>query len=466
MAAALESNIGVNWGTMMSHPLDPKVVVQMLKANGINKVKLFDADPWTMSALAGTGIQVMVAIPNDQLARMSSSYDNAKDWVNENVTGYDYNGGVNIKYVAVGNEPFLKSYNGSFLHTTFPALKNIQQALHDAGVGDRIKATVPLNADVYASPQNDPVPSAGSFRPDIRSLMTGIVKFLRANSSPFVINIYPFLSLYQDPDFPSDYAFFDGCSRPVDDRGTRYTNVFDASLDTLVWSLRKAGVPDMRVVVGEVGWPTDGDARANAAAARKFYGGLLRKLAKGAGTPMRKGRRLEVYLFGLFDEDTKSVEPGNFERHWGIFRYDGKAKFKMDLAGKGNGGTCPVEARGVEHLPREWCVFDEGADSSSLAAVPDSVNYACSSADCTPLGLGCSCHGLSAKGNVSYAFNAYFQTMDQDARACDFGGLAAITAKDPSTDKCYFPVQIVSGAGGAAASLLALMLATLALLVS
>ena len=52
--------LGVNWGTQATHKLPPDTVVQMLKDNGIQKVKLFDADESTMSALAGTGIEVMV----------------------------------------------------------------------------------------------------------------------------------------------------------------------------------------------------------------------------------------------------------------------------------------------------------------------------------------------------------------------------------------------------------------------
>jgi hypothetical protein len=98
--------------------------------------------------------------------------------------------------VAVGNEPFLKSYNGSFINITFPALKNMQRALNEAGFGQHIKAVVPLNADVYSSPANMPVPSAGSFRRDINALMVDIVNFLHMNDAPFVVNIYPYLSLY------------------------------------------------------------------------------------------------------------------------------------------------------------------------------------------------------------------------------------------------------------------------------
>lgn len=88
--------LGVNWGTMATHKLPPDTVVQLLKDNGIQKVKLFDAEQSTMSALAGTSIEVMVAIPNDQLQVMAN-YGRAKEWVRRNVTRYNFNGGVNIK---------------------------------------------------------------------------------------------------------------------------------------------------------------------------------------------------------------------------------------------------------------------------------------------------------------------------------------------------------------------------------
>lgn len=88
--AAADGNavdVGVNWGSQLSHPLLPKSVVQMLKENGILKVKLFDADPWPVGALVDSGIEVMLGIPNDMLETMNS-YGNAQDWVKENVTSY------------------------------------------------------------------------------------------------------------------------------------------------------------------------------------------------------------------------------------------------------------------------------------------------------------------------------------------------------------------------------------------
>ncbi|XP_009353157.2 glucan endo-1,3-beta-glucosidase 8-like [Pyrus x bretschneideri] len=455
--------LGVNWGTMATHKLPPETVVQMLKDNGIQKVKLFDAEESTMSALAGSGLEVMVAIPNDQLAVMTS-YKRAKEWVRRNVTRYNFNGGVNIKYVAVGNEPFLTSYNGSFLNVTLPALQNIQNALNEAGVGDSVKATVPLNADVYNSPENNPVPSAGRFRTDILQLMTEIVQFLDKNQAPFTINIYPFLSLYGNDDFPFNYAFFDGDTNPIVDTGTgiQYTNVFDANFDTLVSSLKAVGFGNMPIVVGEVGWPTDGDKNANAGNALRFYNGLLTRLGTNRGTPLRPGY-IEVYLFGLIDEDAKSIAPGSFERHWGIFGYDGQPKFPVDLSGQGQNKLL-VPAKNVQYLSKKWCMFNPNAkDVSKLA---DNINYACTFSDCTALEYGSSCNNLDANGNASYAFNMYYQVQNQDDLSCNFQGLATLTTQNISQGNCNFIIQIATSSAFSLTPSSSLFVALLAMLLS
>jgi len=95
-AAPGAAALGMNWGTQASHPLPPKAVVQVLRDNGIKKVKLFDTDFAAMSALAGSGIEVMVAIPNVLLDRITD-YDTAKEWVRHNVSRYNFDGGVTIK---------------------------------------------------------------------------------------------------------------------------------------------------------------------------------------------------------------------------------------------------------------------------------------------------------------------------------------------------------------------------------
>ncbi|CAL9148887.1 unnamed protein product [Musa hybrid cultivar] len=219
----------------------------------------------------------MVGIPNDMLAMLATSMKAAQNWVSRNVSEYIY-GRVHIRYFSIGNEPFLETDNGSFLHTTFPALQNIQGALIKAGLSSQVKVTIPLIADVYQSSSGRP--SDGDFRADIHDLVLTIVKFLSDNAAPFTVNIYPFISLYGDPNFPVDYGT------------TNYTNMFDANHDTLIWALKKNGYGDLPIIVGEIGWPTDGDMNANTQYAQRFNQGFMNHI--------------------LINEDEKSIRPGNF----------------------------------------------------------------------------------------------------------------------------------------------------------
>ncbi|OIW03069.1 hypothetical protein TanjilG_19349 [Lupinus angustifolius] len=429
------SGIGVNWGTQSSHPLPPSTVVKMLKDNGIQKVKLFDADSDILDALKKSGIQVMVGIPNDMLYTLANSVQAAEKWVSKNISAHVSSGGVDIRYIAVGNEPFLSTYNGTFESTTLPALQNIQSALIKSGLGNQVKVTVPMNADVYLSSSDKP--SDGDFRPDIHDLMLQIVKFLSQNNAPFTVNIYPFISLYLDANFPVDFAFFNGFQTPINDNGRIYDNVLDANHDTLVWALQKNGFGNLPIIVGEIGWPTDGNRNANIQYAQRFNQGFMSRFLAGKGTPIRPGP-IDAYLFSLIDEDSKSIQPGNFERHWGMFYFDGKPKYLLSLGTRTNG---LVGASGVSYLPKKWCVLKPSANLNSDQVAP-SVSYACQNADCTSLGYETSCGGLDVRGNLSYAFNSYYQVNDQIDSACKFPGLSVVTDNDPSTPNCKFIIMI------------------------
>ncbi|CAI8614342.1 unnamed protein product [Vicia faba] len=78
----------------------------------------------------------MVVIPNIMLERISNDPKAADAWVYQNVTTYLFPDGVNIEYVVVG-------------------------------LGTKIKFIVPFNANIYYSPDANPVPSAGDLRPEI-----------------------------------------------------------------------------------------------------------------------------------------------------------------------------------------------------------------------------------------------------------------------------------------------------------
>lgn len=330
----------------------------------------------------------------------------------------------------------MQTYNGTFLDTTFPALQNVQSALIKAGLANQVKVTVPLNADVYTTDSGGP--SGGDFRADIHDRMIAIVKFLSDNGGPFTVNIYPFISLYGDANFPVEYAFFDGNGTPVNDGGTSYSNMFDANYDTLVYALRKNGYGNLPIIVGEIGWPTDGDRNANVEYARRFNQGFLSHVSGGKGTPMRPGP-IEFYMFSLIDEDAKSIQPGNFERHWGIFTYDGQPKYQLNLGATNSGSL--VRARDVKYLEKKWCVLKPSVKLDDPQLAP-SVSYACGLADCTSLGYGTSCSGLTVQANISYAFNSFYQINNQLDVACKFSGLAVVTRSDPSVGTCRYGIMI------------------------
>ena len=192
-----------------------------------------------------------------------------------------------------------------------------------------------------------------------------------------------------------------------------------------------------------------------AGSAYRFYNGLLPRLGENRGTPLRP-TYIEVYLFGLLDEDAKSIAPGEFERHWGIFKFDGQPKFPIDLSGQGQNKLL-IGAENVTYQPKKWCMFNtEAKDLTKLAA---NIDYACTFSDCTALGYGSSCNTLDANGNASYAFNMYFQVKNQDEDACIFQGLATITTKNISQGQCNFPIQIVASTASSFSSSLVLLIA-------
>ena len=121
--------------------------------------------------------------------------------------------------------------------------------------------------------------------------------------------------------------------------------------------------------------------------------------------------------------------------------------YKSDRLDLGRGLRSPESARGVEYLPARWCVANDNGGGFSGGSAAAAAKEACLGADCTALGPGGSCSNVSWPGNVSYAFNRYYQERGQSPGSCDFGGLGLITTVDPSGDRCRFTIGL--GASGA-----------------
>ncbi|EFJ19162.1 hypothetical protein SELMODRAFT_233394 [Selaginella moellendorffii] len=423
LVGSSRAQVGVNWGTQVSHPLHAPSVVKMLQKNSFTRVKMFDTDASVLHALAGSNIEVMVGIPNTMLETLSSSMHAARNWVESNVTWYlKYpKRRVDIRYVAVGEEPL----HDVRLDAVIGAVKNIRAALDKQTRTRDIKTTIPFSAGIVTS--NSFTPSTGNFiRPDE---MKTILELLSDSKSPFTVNIHPFISSVNDPSFPLDFAFFDGDFPFQQDQGNNYTNAFDAIFDTVVSALKQAGFPDMPIIVGGTGWPTDCNLQANPQNAKRFNQGLVKRIESSRGTPLRPGK-LHAYIFSLVDEDRK--KPG-YERHWGIFQYDGTRKYDLTLLGARELENVPD----VEYMPARWCVSNDATDG-----LEQRINATCQQVDCSPLLEGGSCNFLTVSERASYAFNSNYQLNDQATSSCDpeFG---RVVRDDPSHGNCRFMRQIV-----------------------
>lgn len=139
-------DIGVNWGILSSQRLAPSIVVKLLQANHIMKVKLFDADPKVLEALIGSDIQVMVGITNDLLETLSSSSEAADMWVRDNVVRYAFNGGVNIMYILIFwlsmclyQLYFISSFGNLIVHYTITKNSSLQQVLTSEKLNELLK---------------------------------------------------------------------------------------------------------------------------------------------------------------------------------------------------------------------------------------------------------------------------------------------------------------------------------------
>ncbi|GFP97975.1 glucan endo-1 3-beta-glucosidase 9 [Phtheirospermum japonicum] len=436
-ALARVDGYGVNWGTAASHPLPPQKVAELLKANNIAKVKLFDANPLVLQSLSGSSIRVTVGIPNYMLRSLNSSLKAAEGWVHDNLTRFVSDGAsrVLIDYVAVGDEPFLQSYGEQFYPFVVGAATNIQTALFKANLAQRVKVVAPCSFDVFLSDFN--LPSKARFRPDVNRTMIELLTFLNKHQSPFFVSISPFQIYHENKNLSLDFCLFRETAHTRNDSHKTYKNSFDLSFDTVTAALSIAGFPQIDVVVGQIGWPTDGAPNATSLIAEEFMKGLIDNLhSRSAKSSKRQDLPTEIYFFSLLDEDKRSIASGNFERHWGVFTFDGQPKYRVDF---GQGSKTLVNAQDVQYLSPKWCVVNNNKDLSNATSL---ALEACAVADCTAMSLGGSCFNLSWPGNISYAFNSYYQLHDQNAESCNFAGLGLITTVDPSVDSCRFFVGL------------------------
>lgn len=213
-----------------------------------------------------------------------------------------------------------------------PAIINIHKALVQLGLDRYIQVSSPSSLAVLG--ESYP-PSAGSFKPEVSSVMQQLLAFLEATKSPFWINAYPYFAYKDNPkEIPIDYVLFNR-NIGMTDPNTRlhYDNMMYAQVDAVAFAAAKLGYRNIEVRVAETGWPSKGDAGEIGASpmnAATYNRNLMMRQFAGEGTPARRNARLDVYIFALFNEDMK---PGpTSEKNYGIFQPDGSLAYNLGFS--------------------------------------------------------------------------------------------------------------------------------------
>ncbi|KAL5705439.1 hypothetical protein ACHQM5_023741 [Ranunculus cassubicifolius] len=231
--------IGVNYGRIANNLPPPAKVVELLKTQGINQVKLYDTEASVLKALSGSN-NIMAYYPSTQIIA-----------------------------IAVGNEVFVDPNNTTdFL---VPAMKNVQAALLSNKLDSTIKISSPIALGCL---QNSYPSSAGSFKPELtESVIKSMLDLIRQTGSHLMVNAYPFFAYESNSDVISlDYALFRENPGVVDSgNALKYFSLVEAQLDAVYAAMSALKYDDIKIVVSETGWPSKGNVRV-----RECFSLLLR----------------------------------------------------------------------------------------------------------------------------------------------------------------------------------------------
>ncbi|KAF0932010.1 hypothetical protein E2562_007820 [Oryza meyeriana var. granulata] len=321
--------LGINYGQVGNNLPSPAQVVSLLASLRIGKVRIYDVNPQVLAAFAGTGIELIVTVPNDLVQPMAASPGQALQWVTASVRPYFP--ATRVTGIAVGNELFTDD-DEALKASLVPAMRNLHAALAQLGMDGYVHVSTANSLAVLATSYP---PSQGAFTAEVAPLMSQFLKFLAETNAPFWINAYPYFAYKDDPTRVSlDYALSNPYHVGAIDPYTRlqYTSMLYAQVDAVSFAAARLGYNSIPVFVSETGWPSKGDTDevgATVENARAYNRNLLLRQAAGEGTPLRPRQRLEVYLFALFNEDMK---PGpTSERNYGLYQPDGRMVYNVGL---------------------------------------------------------------------------------------------------------------------------------------
>lgn len=185
--------LGINYGQVGNNLPSPAQVVSLLASLRIGKVRIYDANPQVLAAFAGTGIELIVTVPNDLVRPMAASPGEALQWVSSSVRPYFP--ATRVTGIAVGNE-VLTDDDEALKAALVPAMRNLHAALAQLGMDGYVHVSTASSLAVLATSYP---PSQGAFTAEVAPLMAQFLRFLAETNAPFWINAYPYFAYKGDP---------------------------------------------------------------------------------------------------------------------------------------------------------------------------------------------------------------------------------------------------------------------------
>lgn len=313
------ATIGIDLG-LVSNQLPPiSEIVQLLKSRSVTNVRIYDASVNVLKAFVNQGIAVSVTVPNPNVVSLANNQQAATDWVKANVQPF----ASTIDRVAVGNEWLNNPSNDP--SKLLLAMQNVNTALTSLGVNKKV-----TTAHAYDIVDGFP-PSAGTFKN--AGVMTQILAFLKRTDSAFMVNIYPYFTYSYSPNTINlNYALGNAGAPSVKDSGSgkTYTNLMDAQIDTVISAMKRVGYGDVRLILGETGWPSAGGMGATVNNAKAFNQNIVKQALGGKGTPLWPGVNIRTYIFALFNENLKTGP--DVERNFGLYYPTKKPVYDINLS--------------------------------------------------------------------------------------------------------------------------------------
>ncbi|GAB4831871.1 hypothetical protein Ancab_005886 [Ancistrocladus abbreviatus] len=271
--------------TTFDHLPPPEHVAATHQGLKISSVRLPNSDSSTVRAFPYSNISLFLSIPNIHIPAIAAKRSNALVWLYHHVVPFYPR--AHISAISVGAD--VPNAKFDLTDDLLPPIHNVHITLHQLGIRQISVSTTFSLVNILT---NSFPPSTAKFQQPVDELVVKpLLQFLEETNSSFFVNMYPY--------------------------------------HVLINAMAVAGHEDIPVVVTETGWRSSGtEADANELYADK---GLIRRLKSGTGSPLRKERVSQAYVYELFDQQNARLGNGVMGQEWGLLHPNLTRKYKVDF---------------------------------------------------------------------------------------------------------------------------------------